>query len=221
MDKFKKIYDDLKEDIIDTKETRIRAYKRCLYWNSLLNIMNNVYASIVVLLSILLLTYSSESLIIQYGLICLSIVSLVFSLIVNNADYEGKYHDYKDSFNRLEALLSEMKYIDYTEDSLKVIENKYNNELSSSINHKSCDYNQYKMDTLYRCKFDELSDNEKTKLIERNKEIVRNYRKDKSKEFVCKIAVTLGLYAIYALFYYLVLLVKLIFVKKYRKPKID
>ena len=77
------------------------------------------------------------------------------------------------------------------------------------------------MDTLYKCKFDELSDNEKTKLIERNKEIVRNYRKDKSKEFVCKIAVTLGLYAIYALFYYLVLLVKLIFVKKYRKPKID
>lgn len=203
-------FDERKRKLIKkietTKGTRIRAYNRCIYWNGMLNIMNYVFAALVVLLSIMLLTYKCDF--IKYGLICLSIISLVFSLIVSNAGFEGKYRDYKDSFNRLEKLLYELNKISYNDiNNLNIIENNYLTEISCSINHKDIDYFQYKMDCLHEKEGKELTKKE----IEKIKWIKQKYRKYKSMEFVNKIAITLGLYAIYALFYYTIILCKKIF----------
>lgn len=199
-----KIKNNLIEKIKKTKNTRIRSYNRCVYWNNMLSVMNSVYSALVVLLSIMSLAYNGNNRFIQYGLICLSITSLVFSLIVNNVNYAEKSRDYKESFNSLEKLLSDLNSLENLNiNDLKQIENLYNHEMSSRINHKDVDYFQYMID-IYSEKIDTLSAEEKIKF----KDIKKKYIKYKSMEFANKIIITLGLYAIYALLYHIIIIFK-------------
>ncbi len=207
---FAKEYDELLQKMRDTKECRIRAYNRCKYWSGLLNVMSGIYGALVVLLSILLLDYSGQDLFLQYLLICLSIVSLVFTFIINNAGYDEMYHNYKNSFNYIETLLSELKNINYIDDLnkkielLKIVNDKYLIEIASSQNHKDVDYYQYKMDTFHRNEIKTDQD------IKKWHSIKKQYIKYKSMDYVCKLFITLGLYFIFSLLYHLVILIKTI-----------
>ena len=187
-----------------TRYTRINAYKRCKEWNEFFNLIGFIYNLLLIIVSIIMLIYTGEEnvkLVISIMLVILSIITFSLDLFIATQDFSSRAEQYKISYNFIEGLLNELKFVDENDTTrIKNISKKYEDHIRSSINHEEIDY--------YRLNFEYPNE-----YLEPYKEITKikksNYSKLLVRKFLIKTVLTLFLYPFFCLISWILKKIKL------------
>lgn len=134
-----------KEDLIRkmdmTRYCRINAYKRCKEWDSFFNVILFVYNLIMISLSIIVLFIKGDTnLYFSIALIVFSVCTFAIDLFMGVNDYSSLAEKYKNSYNKIEHLIYELKCKAENKEQIESVYKNYLDHISSSINHEEIDY---------------------------------------------------------------------------------
>lgn len=184
-----------KEQINKTKYCRINAYKRCSMWDSFYKIIACIYNLIVIGLSILTLididVLNFSRTMTSAVLIIAAVCTFALDLFLREVNYGSKAEQYKNAYNELESILSELAALEgkFSSDKFTQLRQRYATLMKNSINHVDRDYYRY----VY-----EYVDEQSAKLNDNDKNfssrMKSKYRWYEARDFLVKCAFSFAIY---------------------------
>jgi len=141
--KLKKAFEALEDKVYVTRKCRIEAAERNKRMDSMTLGINVWYSAILLIISIVILSRNDLP---DISIVSITSAILVFSIsmIVATQQYKDKYYAFKSCYLELDYLHKKIiRYIDieqFNNDDYQELNQKYNEILKSSENHKPIDY---------------------------------------------------------------------------------